>query len=102
MPNVTRSQMKTSAIANDLDEKQDEAEAHQNRKQKMVGKVAGNWSRDRSNYSDIRGTPTHHCGVDMWWTEGGCKFYREENKCTKVSGYIAHRGVCDWWKDDGK
>jgi hypothetical protein len=64
----------------------------------LAGKVAGNWSREKSNYSDMRGTPSHHCGPSSWWPTGSCQFYREEHKCAKVAGYIAHHGVCDWWK----
>ena len=67
-----------------------------------AGKIAGNWSREQSNYADLRGTPDHHCGTnDPWWLFGGCKFYMVPNKCRKVSGYIALRGACDWFQPEG-
>jgi hypothetical protein len=65
---------------------------------KLAGKVAGNWSRDQSNYSDIRGVPTEHCGPDNWWLQGQCRYYKDPHRCSKVSGFIATRGKCDWWK----
>jgi hypothetical protein len=100
---IKRPMGKTAAIENQRDE--DEGERAQGR-HRLAGKIAGNFqsdtTRERSNYSDIRGTPDAHCGNDHWWMKGGCKFFRDPNKCVKVSGYIAPRGRCDWYKSDGK
>jgi hypothetical protein len=54
-------------------------------------------SKEESEYDATGGKPSKHCGPDAGWPKGYCSMYREEHKCTKVRGWIAHRGHCKYW-----
>lgn len=55
-------------------------------------------SKEEAEYSATKGKPDHHCGPDKGWPTGYCEYYREEHKCTKVRGHIAHRGGCKYYE----
>lgn len=56
-------------------------------------------SKEEAGYSSEGGKPDKHCGPDKGWSNGCCEYYREEHKCLRVRGYIAHRAVCNYWED---
>jgi hypothetical protein len=55
-------------------------------------------TRKDSHYSATRGLQDRHCGATNHWPHGDCKHFVKPNACTEVSGEIARRGLCDWWK----
>ncbi len=55
-------------------------------------------TKTEAQYNAEGGRPSRHCGPDKGWPSGYCSMYREENRCTAVAGYIAHRGICKFYE----
>lgn len=47
-------------------------------------------TRKASHYSPKRGTDARHCS--------NCTMFRKPHACSAVSGFIAERGLCDWYE----
>jgi len=47
-------------------------------------------TRKQSNYSPTAGTKARHCA--------NCAHYLKPNKCSEVGGFIAARGLCEWYR----
>lgn len=67
--------------------------------QRAIGGRISISTRRESNYSPTRGKPDHHCGsAPGKWEHGYCAHFKKPHSCSIVGGFIAARGVCDWYK----
>ena len=55
-------------------------------------------TKEEAEYASDKGKPNHHCGPDKYWRSNYCEYWREPNRCSKVSGYIAARGGCKYFE----